>query len=35
MVGDDVVDKPLKAGESARPSEMKLHEPEGAIEEAR
>jgi len=35
MVGDDVVDKPLKAGESARPSEMKLHEPERAIEEAR
>jgi len=35
MVGDDVVDKPLKAGESPRPSEMKLNEPEEAAKEGR
>jgi putative ABC transport system ATP-binding protein len=35
MVGDDVVEKPLKAGETPRPSEMKLHEPEEAETEGR
>jgi putative ABC transport system ATP-binding protein len=35
LVGDDQVDEPLKAGEAARPSEMKLQEPEGAVEEGR
>jgi putative ABC transport system ATP-binding protein len=35
LVGDDRVDKPLKAGESARPSEMQLQEPEGAGKEGR
>jgi putative ABC transport system ATP-binding protein len=35
LVGDDRVDEPLVAGETARPSEMKLQEPERAVEEER
>ncbi len=35
LVGDDQVDKPLKAGESARPSEIQLQEPERAAKESR
>jgi putative ABC transport system ATP-binding protein len=35
LVGDDRVDRPLKAGESERPSEVKLHEPEETVEGGR
>lgn len=35
LVGDDLVDKPLKAGESPRPSEMELHDPVDGLKEGR